>query len=95
MEEIKEILSGIKHPEINNSLTELGMIGNIYKNDDAVWVIELKLPFKEIPIKDYLIQQIVDALSPKLTEKFGIMIKEMTQEEREYFMQLSQQNWAL
>ena len=91
MEEIKELLNKVKHPEINNSLVELGMIGKIQKKEDKL-IVELKLPVAEIPIKDLLVNLIKEGL-----KGFDVEVNSsvMNDSERENFFELSHKNWAL
>lgn len=91
MEEIKELLNKIKHPEINNSLIELGMIGKIQKNENKI-IVELKLPAAEIPIKEELANLIKEGL-----KGFNVEVNSsvMNDSERENFFELAHKNWAL
>ena len=91
MEEIRNLLNEVKHPEINNSLVELQMIGDIKEEDDKV-TVELKLPIPGIPIKQMLIDLIKNKLEGKVVE---VKTSVMSQEERDKFFELSRQNWAL
>ena len=86
----KEKLSHVTHPEINLSLVELGMIGDI-TDEGGQTTVELKLPFPEIPIKELLESLILDAVG----ENTKVVTSVMTGAEREKFMELSRANWAL
>ena len=92
MEETKEILSKVKHPEINSSLVELGMIGEIKEESNKISV-ELKLPFKEIPIREILENLIKEALKDK--GKVEVFVSLMSDEEKMKFLELARRNWAL
>ncbi len=91
MEEIKNLLNKVKHPEINNSLVELGMIGKVQKEEENI-VVELKLPMPEIPIKESLIDLIKSELKKF---KVKIEVSVMNDKERLNFFELSHKNWAL
>jgi len=91
MEGIRDLLDEVKHPEINNSLVELQMVGDIKEEDDKI-IIELKLPVPEIPIKQMLIDLIKNKLKDKVVD---IKTSVMNPEERDKFFELSRQNWAL
>ncbi|MEA3560122.1 MAG: iron-sulfur cluster assembly protein [Candidatus Thermoplasmatota archaeon] len=91
MNEIKEILKELKHPEINLDLVELGMIGRIREKENKV-IIELKLPFLNIPIKQMLIDQIKDQLSDRVVEVTPCL---MNNEDKSNFFILSRKHWAL
>ena len=91
VQHIKKILDEVQHPEINNSLVELGMIGFIEKKNGTI-TIELKIPFLEVPIKQLLIDAIKNKLQPLPTT---VVCSEMDEEEKQKFFTLSKANWAL
>lgn len=91
MNEIKEILKGLKHPEISLDLVELGMIGRIEEVDEKVQ-IELKLPFQNIPIKQALIDQIKGVLSDRTVDVRPCI---MGNEDKAEFFVLAKKYWAL
>lgn len=94
-QDLMSILATAMHPEINNSLVELGMIGAIEENAQG-YKIELKIPLLGIPevVKDMLITSIKDALKQnKITRPTEIELVVMSEEERSKFMELSQKNW--
>ncbi len=91
MEKIRGLLNEVKHPEINSSLVELQMIGDI-KEEDGKIIIELKLPLPEIPIKQMLIDLIKNKLKDSVVD---IKTLVMNPEERDKFFEMSRQNWAL
>ncbi|MCD6477672.1 MAG: DUF59 domain-containing protein [Candidatus Aenigmarchaeota archaeon] len=93
VEDAKKILSEVKHPEINASLVELGMIGNIEDVGDKL-IIELKLPFPGVPILGMLTDLIVSSLKKNGMEaevKTGVM----SDDERNQFMRIENEKWAL
>jgi ATP-binding protein involved in chromosome partitioning len=91
MENIKMLLNKIKHPEINNTLIELGMLGNIEKKGKKI-IVELKIPMLEIPIRELLTNLIKDSLKDfEVDTEFSVM----DDEERTNFFRLANQNWAL
>ena len=90
VEDAKKILSEVKHPEINASLVELGMIGDV---GDKL-IIELKLPFPGVPILGMLTDLIVSSLKKNGMEaevKTGVM----SDDERNQFMRIENEKWAL
>jgi metal-sulfur cluster biosynthetic enzyme len=91
MKKIETLLKKIRHPEINNSLFDLGMIGQIEEKKDKV-VVELKLPMPEVPIKAMLVDMIKKELKDFAVE---IKFSTMDDEEREKFFVLANANWAL
>lgn len=92
-ESVWQALDQVMHPEVNYSLVKLGMIEDIVVRDNKV-TLTLKVPFKEIPIKDMLIQNIKDAIT-KLEASIEVQlnIAEMTQEERAAFVALAREGW--
>jgi len=89
-EKIEKIIKEIEHPEINQTLFQLGMIGNIIVEDKNVSV-ELKVPFYTIPVREYLIQSIEMAVKKKFPEAdVNVETVEMIPEERMKFMEMAQ-----
>ncbi len=84
-------MADIKHPFIDCSLIELGIVKNITVNDSNV-IVNFALPFPNIPIKDNLITSIKKALE-ELGAKLEVKITTMTQEERQRFLDLEKENW--
>jgi len=90
-EDVHNKLEEVKHPFINCSLTELGIVKNIAVNDSDM-VATIALPFANIPIKDQLISSVKTALED-LGAKVEIKITLMTQEEIQKFLDLEKKNW--
>jgi len=91
--EVSEVLANIMHPEINYSLIDLGMIKDVDVKDNVV-TLTLNVPFLEIPIKDFLINDIKEELK-KINIDAKINIAQMSLEERTKFMEMSQSGWKL
>ena len=91
--EIEKILKEIEHPEISSTLFDLGMLENIDFQESKV-SLTLKLPMLQIPIKDYLIDNIKSTLIKK-DENIAveINIEEMDEKERARFMEMAQESW--
>ncbi len=90
-DQIKNLLKQVNHPEINNSLVELGMIEEIQQDGKKV-TIELKLPMANVPIKEML----VDLIKNKLKDfEVKINFSVMDEAERQKFFELAHKNWAL
>jgi len=90
-EDVHNKLEEIKHPFINCTLTELGIVKNIAVNDNNV-VATFALPFPNIPIKDRLISSVKTALEA-LGAKVEVKITIMAQEEIQKFLDLEKKNW--
>lgn len=90
-EEIMKTLNGVKHPAIDLSLIELGMLRNISVEGSSVHV-EFVLPFPNIPIKEALFASVRTPL-----EEMGlqVLVSEavMTPDEVQKFLALETANW--
>jgi ATP-binding protein involved in chromosome partitioning len=94
-DDIKKVLSEVMHPEINYNLVDLGMIDDVVIKENKA-SLTLKLPFLEVPIKDYLIQIIKESLI-SLHEDLELEVKldQMSQQERDKFMKKAKEGWEL
>jgi metal-sulfur cluster biosynthetic enzyme len=90
-EDVHRALAQVRHPAIDCSLIDLGMIKNVSVRENNV-ALTLTLPFLGIPIKDYLVHSINEAVT-KLGVKVEVKITEMNQRERDNFMAMEQKNW--
>ncbi|MEW6681202.1 MAG: iron-sulfur cluster assembly protein [bacterium] len=83
----------MRHPEIDHTLFDLGMIKDVGVKDKKV-ELTLMVPFMFIPIKDYLIDAIKDAVKEEDEEaEVEIDLQEMSEEERTRFMKMAQEAW--
>ena len=94
IEKIKSALAELKHPEINMSLMDLGMIGKITSKGNEAEVT-LKVPVAGIPILQMLIDMIKEKVNSKLKIYVEVNVEVMNESEKERFMKLAQENWAL
>jgi Mrp family chromosome partitioning ATPase len=85
-EQVLESLRNVMHPELEQSLVGLRMVGEIDVGDNEV-VVSLAVPFKEVPIKDELVKS-VEAAVHGLAASVDVRVKlvEMSQTERAAFM---------
>jgi len=88
---VEEILAGIKHPSINLSLIDLGIIKNFDVQEDKAKVV-FAFPFLNIPIKEQIIESVKIPLE-RVGLKVEVEITVMSQEELEKFLSLEQANW--
>jgi len=90
-EKIREVLSEVKHPAIDCSLIELGIVKDIKLEGNEVKVT-MAFPFPNIPIKDQLIKSVRDPL-----EKMNLNVKvetvAMNREELQNFLKKEEENW--
>ncbi|MBW2079152.1 MAG: DUF59 domain-containing protein [Deltaproteobacteria bacterium] len=90
-EEIHHAVAKVRHPEINRTLVELGMIKDIHIGEDEV-ILTMAVPFLEIPIRDYLVHSVQEAIR-KLGVEIEVKLTEMNQEERDAFMAMAREGW--
>jgi len=97
--ELVETIRSIEHPEIANTLNELGMIGDINQNHEEKTIsVTLVLPMMTIPIeiRDMLINSIAEGIKQKAKGyKLKISLDQMEEETKQKFFVLSKQNWKL
>ena len=90
---VEKALKKIEHPEVTSTLFDLGMIKDIGIKEDKVTLI-LKVPMVDIPIKDYLINDIKYAVKKESDNvEVEINIEEMSPDERAKFMRMVQDAW--
>jgi len=90
-EEIHQAVAKVRHPEIDRTLVELGMIKDITLEDDKV-ILSMALPFLGIPIRDYLVHSVEEVVT-KLGVETEVKLTEMNKEERDAFMAMAQEGW--
>ena len=90
-ESIKNLLKEVKHPAIDRSLLDLGMVKEIAVKDDKA-VITMALPFPNIPIIDQLIGSIKESLKP-LGIEVEITQTIMSPDEVQKFLAMEQEGW--
>jgi len=90
-EEVLTIIANVKHPAINYSLVDLGMVRDIEINDNSVKLIFV-FPFPNIPIAEALINLIAMPLKDiGYTLEYGIVV--MNEEEKAKFMKMETEAW--
>jgi metal-sulfur cluster biosynthetic enzyme len=92
-EEVYQAVAQVKHPEIDCSLNELGMIKDMTVKDKKV-AVTLALPMLGIPvaIRDYLMNSLRGAVT-QLGLEFEVKLTGMNQEERQIFFAMAQERW--
>ena len=90
-EDIRKAIGRVKHPAIDSTLLELGIIKSINIENDKAEII-LAFPFPNIPIEDYLINSVRGPVE-KLGVGVEIKVTMMTEEELQRFLVLEQQHW--
>ena len=94
-QDIRQALAQVRHPEITNTLVELGMLKDIAVDSNLV-TLTLTLPFMGIPVqvKDYLINSLCQALA-NVDEGLEVEmnIAEMSEQERARFLKMAREGW--
>ena len=93
LEDVRQAISNVKHPAIDCSLIELGMVKNIIFRDNNV-TLTLLIPSMEIPenIKNHLINSLRQPVN-NIGLNTDVKIEAMNQEERQYFLTMEEKNW--
>ena len=86
-----DVVNAVKHPAIDYSLVELGMVKDVEINDNTVKLV-FAFPFPEIPIADALISSIANPL-----KNIGFSLEHkvitMTEEEKAKFLKMEHDGW--
>ena len=90
-ERVRDLLKEVKHPAIDCSLLDLGIVKDIVVKDDKV-VITMALPFPNIPVIDQLISSIKEPLEP-LGVEVEITQTTMSPDEVQKFLTMEQEGW--
>ena len=90
--DILNLLAKVKHPVINRTLRELGIVKDLSIKDNKV-LITMALPFPNIPIIDQLISSIKEPI-----EKLGVEVEvkqtTMNQKELQAFLKMEAEGWT-
>jgi ATP-binding protein involved in chromosome partitioning len=90
-EKVRKALAEIKHPAIDSSLIDLGIMKGIAVEDNRV-ILTLAFPFPNIPIADMLINSVLTPIE-KLGAEVEIVTTIMNQEELQAFLRMEQEGW--
>ena len=90
-QKVIEIITGVKHPAINHTLYNLGIIKS-YEIKDRNIEIVMALPALNIPILNMLIQSFKQPLET-MEAKVNVQTVVMTQEELQKFLTMEQSAW--
>lgn len=94
--QVIEAINSVKHPEIDNTLVDLGMVRDIeYIEEDETATLTLVLPFYGIPvqIRDYMANQLYLAIKEAGAELKSVNVAEMNEAERQEFFIKEKENW--
>ena len=87
---LKEILEEMKHPFINYSLIDLGIIKNVEAAGDKI-LVNIAWPSADNAIKPFIISLVSGSLK-RLNRKIEINESLMNDEERKFFLQLEEKD---
>jgi len=91
-QQLEKKIKAVKHPSINHTLFDLGILKTITFSENMVNVI-FAFPFPNIPIADQLINSICDPIKESgLTCTVETTI--MGPEEKQQFLQMEQSAWT-
>lgn len=90
-EDVHQSVGQVMHPAVSRSLVELGMVKDVTLEHGKV-MLTLALPFMGIPIKDYLVNSLRNAVV-ELGAELEVKISEMNDEERQAFLAMEQESW--
>lgn len=92
-EDIRQVVAEIKHPAIDRTLVDLGIVKEITVNGNKV-LVTMALPFPGIPtqVKDYLVNSVVEQIK-KLDVEVEVDVTIMNQEELQAFLDMEQESW--
>lgn len=83
---LKEILEEMKHPFINYSLIDLGILKNVEAAGDKI-LVNIAWPSADSAIKPFIISLVSGSLK-KLNRKIEIKESLMNEEDRKFYMKL-------
>ena len=90
-EDVLKTIENVKHPAIDLSLLELGVVQNVEVENNKVKVT-FAFPFPNIPIADMLINSIKQPIIGLGAEVEDAIVL-MTEEEKQRFLMLEQSAW--
>ena len=92
-EDIRQVVAEIKHPAIDRTLVDLGVVKGITVKGNKV-LVTMALPFPGIPtqVRDYLVNSVVEQIK-KMDVEVEVDVTIMNQEELQAFLAMEQESW--
>ena len=90
-QDIRKAVAEVKHPAIDCTLVDLGIVKDITIKGDKVEVT-IAFPIPNIPIRDEIVNRVREPIA-KLGAEFEVKETIMNQQEREAFLEKEQENW--
>jgi len=92
-EKVRNAVAQVRHPAIDRTLMELGILKDITVEDDKV-IITLAFPFPGIPIRELLVESVREPVE-EMGAKVEVKTTVMTAEELQAFLAMEQEAWGL
>ncbi len=92
-EKVRNAVAQVRHPAIDRTLMELGILKDITVEGDKV-IITLAFPFPGIPIRELLIESVREPVE-EMGAKVEVKTTVMTAEELQTFLAMEQEAWGL
>ncbi len=89
--EIQRVISQVKHPAVDHTLVDLGIVKEISVKEGRVTII-MAFPSPNIPIKDYLVNSVREPIEG-LGAEVEIKPTVMGPGELERFLAMEQEGW--
>ena len=90
-EEIMKAIADVKHPAIDHSLLDLGIVKNVRVEDDKV-KITFSFPFPQVPVADMLVNSIDQPLqSIGVNAEYDFTV--MDEKEKAEFLRMEKEAW--
>lgn len=90
-QDIRKVVEEVRHPAIDCTLVELGIVKDIKLKGGKV-VVTIAFPAPNIPIRDMIINSVKEPIA-KLGVECEIKETTMTPKEREAFLDKEQKDW--
>lgn len=91
LEEVYTLVKDVRHPAIDHTLFDLGIIKEVDVENDVVSVV-FAFPFPNIPIEDQLVGSVAAPLVERGAE-FRYKVDLMTDDERNKFLMMEKDAW--
>ncbi|MCW3139942.1 MAG: iron-sulfur cluster assembly protein [Methanophagales archaeon] len=92
-EKVRNAVAQVRHPAIDRTLMELGILKDITVEGDKV-IITLAFPFPGIPIRELLVESVREPVE-EMGAKVEVKTTVMTAEELQAFLAMEQEAWGL
>lgn len=91
LEDVRQAIAKVRHPAIDRSLMDLGMIKDIVLKGKTA-SLTLLIPFPGIPILDFLEKSLAESIRP-LGIDLEVTVDQMNQQEVQKFLAMEREAW--